>query len=96
MKFLTAFFLAATFSLSSCNKTETAIENQQGTIRIFSNAACDLYIQLDAGKNIYPVNREKLEAFLSEGRRVTVSYRPTSEFVSPCPNAPSAIIETIR
>ena len=96
MKFLTTLFLGATLLLSSCDKTESVIENKQGTIHVSSSSACNVYIQLDAGGNIYPVNNEKVANFLTEGRRVTVSYRPTLEFVSPCPNASSAIIDDIK
>lgn len=95
MKSIYTLFLGAALLLSSCNKTESVIENKQGTIRVSSNSVCNVYIQLDAGGNIYPVNNDKVASFLTEGRRVTVSYRPTSEYASPCPNASSAIIEEI-
>jgi hypothetical protein len=96
MKLISTLFLGAALLLSSCDKKESVIENREGTIHVSSSSVCNVYIQLDAGGNIYPVNSEKVATFLTEGRRVTVSYRPTSEFVSPCPNAPSAIIEEIR
>ncbi|WP_026899135.1 hypothetical protein [Daejeonella oryzae] len=96
MKILTTILLGASLLFSACDKKESVIENQQGTIRLFSNSACNVYIQLDGGQNIYPVNADKVESYLSEGRRVTVSYRTASDYASPCSNASSAIIEEIR
>ncbi len=96
MKVVGSVLLGAALLISACNKTEPAIENQMGTMHVFQNAACDVYIQLDAGSKIYPVNTEKVQQFLIDEKRVTVTYRPTSEFVSPCPNAEPSIIEEIR
>lgn len=96
MKVVGSVLLGAALLMSACNKTEPAIENQTGTMRVFENAACNVYIQLDAGSNIYPVNTDKIQQYLVDGKKVTVSYRLTSEYVSPCANAKSGIIEEIR
>lgn len=97
MKFIASILFGSVLLFSACDKKESVIQAAAGTMRVSgSSSACTVYIQLDAGKNIYPVNHDKVEPFLTDGKRVTVDYRPTSEFVSPCPDASSAIIENIR
>ena len=80
----------------SCDKKEPIVENVSGVMKISDTGACRVLIQLNTGLSLFPTNPDKVQSFLTEGRRVTVSYRPDNEFVSPCAGSEPAIIESIR
>ena len=96
MKFLATLLLAGSLLFSSCDKKEPIIENVAGTMRISDMGACTVLIELDTNINLFPTNLHMVEPFLTDGRRVTVSYRLDSEFVSSCRGAEPALIEAIR
>lgn len=80
----------------SCDKDEPTIENQTGTVHTNSSGPCILYIQLDSGLKLEPVNRDIVDPFLVEGKRVTISYQEAKDFVSACDNATAVVISTIK
>ena len=80
----------------SCDKEEATIENQAGTVHINSGGACTVYVQLNSGLKIEPVNRDIMEDYLIEGKQVTVSYQPKKDFVSACDKTEAVIISKIR
>ena len=96
MKLLASLLLATTFLFSSCDKKESVVENVPGIMRISDSGACNVLIQLNTGKTLFPTNPDKVKTFQTDGRQVTVSYRPDKEFVSPCAGSEAALIEAIR
>ena len=96
MKNFALLLISATLLFTSCDKKESIIENVPGIMKITQSGACNVLIQLNSGKTLFPTNPDKVKSFLTDGRQVTVSYRPDSEFVSPCSGSEAAIIEAIR
>ena len=96
MRFLAAILFASGLLFSSCDKKEPVIENVAGVMRISDTGACTVLIELDTNTILFPTNLHMVEPFLTDGRRVTVSYRLDSEFVSSCSGAEPALIEAIR
>ena len=96
MRLFAIVLLAISMVFVSCDKKEPIVENVSGVIKINENGACRVLIQLNSGLSLFPTNPDKVQSFLTDGRQVTVSYRPDSEFVSPCTGSEPAIIEDIR
>lgn len=96
MRTITMMILCACLLFASCEKKEPLIEGKVGTVVLLSNnTACTLFIQLDSGEKLEPVNRESLESFMTSGRRVTVNYRQTFDFPPQC-DGTVVFIEDIR
>ena len=95
MKLLT-ILIAVCLVFSACDKKEPIIENVPGIIRINETGACRVLIELNTGKSLFPTNPDKLQSFLTNGRKVTVSYRHDGEFVSPCSGSEPVLIEAVR
>ena len=96
MRLFAIVLLAMSTILVSCDKKEPVVENVSGVMKISETGACRVLIQLSTGLSLFPTNPDKVQTFLTDGRRVTVSYRPDNEFVSPCTGSEPAIIEDIR
>ena len=96
MKFLATILFAGSLLFSSCDKKEPIIENVAGVMKISETGTCKVLIELNTSTTLFPTNLHMVESFLTDGRRVTVSYRLDSEFVSPCSGSEPALIESIR
>ena len=93
---LSTILIAVCLLFGACDKKEPVVENVSGVMRISETGACRILIQLTTGTSLFPTNPDKVKSFLSDGRQVTVTYRPDSEFVSPCSGSEPALIEAIR
>ena len=93
---LYTILIGAGLLFSGCDKKEPVIENVPGIMRISETGACRVLIQLNTGRSLFPTNPDNVQSFLTDGRQVTVSYRPDKEFVSPCSGSEPALIEAIR
>lgn len=96
MKFLAPLLYAGILLFSSCDKKEPIIENVAGIMRVSDTGTCRVLIELNTSTTLFPTNFDMVEPFLTDGRRVTVSYRLDAEFVSPCRGSEPALIEAIR
>lgn len=97
MKTMMMTMLCAGLLFASCEKKEPLIEGKVGTVVLLNNnSACSLFIQMDTGEKLEPVNREKMESFLTSGKRVTLNYRQTFDFPPQCPDGTAIYIEDIR
>ncbi|HUH33871.1 MAG TPA: hypothetical protein VLZ28_07945 [Daejeonella sp.] len=96
MKLFAIVLLAMGMLLVSCDKKKPIVENVSGVMKISATGACRVLIQLNNGLSLFPTNPDKVQTFLTDGRQVTISYRPDNEFVSPCTGSEPAIIEDIR
>ena len=96
MRLFVIVLLAMSMVFVSCDKKEPVVENVSGVMKISETGACRVLIQLTNGLALFPTNPDKVQTFLTDGRRVTVTYRPDNEFVSPCTGSEPAIIEDIR
>jgi len=96
MRLLAIVLLAVTLMFISCDKKEPIVANVPGVMKISEDGPCRVLIQLTNGQSLFPTNPDKVQTFATDGRQVTVSYRPDNEFVSPCTGSEPAIIEDIR
>ena len=95
MKLFTVL-IAMCLLFAACDKKEPIIENAPGTMLISETGACKVLILLSNGTSLFPTNPDKVKSFSTNGRQVTISYRPDGEFVSPCRGSEPALIESIR
>ena len=95
MKLLT-LLIAGSLLLQRLRKKEHYHTKCAWEMRISDAGACRVLIELSSGQLLFPTNLDKLQSFLTNGRKVTVSYRHDGDFVSPCSGSEPALIESIR
>jgi len=100
MKKTLLLMASAVVLLTSCKDNKEDAVTEKGTvINVNDNTACTLYIKLDSGLNIDPLNKtaKEISPFLTDSNRVTVTYRIDNDFQTPCPNAkPVEVVDIQR